>query len=157
MPMISQATEEDLPAILRLQRAAFQEEAEYVGDPSIKPMAQTLEELRAELSTSVILKYVRDGEIIGSVRGRLEDDTCYISRLVVDPKAWSQGIGRELMRAMEDHFRGVGRYELFTRADHRRTRPFYQKLGYTPFRTERHSDALTFVHLEKRRPNQRDL
>jgi ribosomal protein S18 acetylase RimI-like enzyme len=155
--MISSATEVDLPSILRLQRAAFREEAEYVGDPSIKPMTQTLEDLRTELSTSIILKYVRDGEIIGSVRGRSEGDICYISRLVVDPKAWSQGIGRELMRAMEDHFRGVDRYELFTRADHPRTRPFYQKLGYMPFRTERYSDTLTFVHLEKRRPNQGDL
>jgi ribosomal protein S18 acetylase RimI-like enzyme len=81
----------------------------------------------------------------------VEGNTCHIFRLVVDPRLWGQGIGRELMRAIEEQFGGIDRYELFTRADHHRNRPFYQSLGYMPIRIERHSDALSFVYLEKRR------
>ncbi len=147
--MIEDVTEADLPIILELQRAAFKKEAEHVKDPSIKPMTQTLEELREELATSVFLKYVQDGVIIGSVRARAIDGTCHIGRLVVHPDHWRSGIGRSLMREIESRFLHVQRYELFTREDHEGTRPFYRSLGYTPFKTERYSDTLSFVFLEK--------
>ncbi len=147
--MIEEVKEADLPAVLELQRAAFREEAVHVGDPSIKPMTQTLEGLREELATSVVLKYVEGGEIIGSVRARVVEDTCYIGRVVVHPDHWRKGIGRALMQAVEEHFPHVRRYELFTREDHDTTRPFYRSLGYVPIRTERYSDALVFVYLEK--------
>ncbi len=147
--MIARATVGDLPAILELQRQAFREEAEHVGDMSIKPMTQTLEGLRAEFDASVILKYVLDGEIVGSVRARMDGHTCRISRLVVRPDHWRQGIGRRLMEEVERLFAGAERFELYTREDHSTTRPFYRSLGYAPFRTERHSDALSFVHLFK--------
>jgi ribosomal protein S18 acetylase RimI-like enzyme len=152
-PMISQAIEEDLPAILCLQRQAFREEAEHVGDMSIKPMSQTLEELRSEFDGSVILKYVLDGEIVGSVRAKVDGSTCRISRLIVRPDHWRKGIGRALVGEIEHRFADVSRFELYTRIDHQRTRPFYQSLGYEPFRTEYHSDTLSFVHLFK--PNRR--
>lgn len=147
--MITEASEEDLPAILELQRSAFREEAEHVGDMDIKPMSQTLEGLREELAKGIILKYVRDGRILGSVRAWVEGDTCHIGRLVVDPQHWGRGIGHALMGEVEKRFPRVRRYELFTRADHQRNRPFYASLGYVPVRTERHSDNLTFVYLEK--------
>lgn len=147
--MIARATVDDLPVILELQRQAFRKEAEHVGDASIKPMTQTLEELRAEHETSVILKYMMDGEIVGSVRARMDGGTCRISRLVVRPDHWRQGIGRQLMEEIERLFDDAERFELYTREDHSVTRPFYRSLGYAPFRTERHSDALTFVYLFK--------
>lgn len=147
--MIARATVDDLPTILELQRLAFQEEAEHVGDMSIKPMTQTLDELRVEFDTSVVLKYVLDGEIIGSVRARMDGGTCHISRLVVRPDHWRQGIGRRLVEEVERLFDAAERFELYTREDHSTTRPFYRSLGYAPFRTERHSDALSFVHLCK--------
>ncbi|MDW5563952.1 MAG: GNAT family N-acetyltransferase [Methanomassiliicoccus sp.] len=147
--MISRATAEDLPAILRLQRQAFRGEAERVGDMNIKPMAQTLDELREEFEGSVFLKYVQDGEILGSVRGRMEGEVCHIGRLVVRPDRWRQGIGRELIDGIERTFAQAARFELFTRIDHERTRPFYRSLGYEPYRSERYSDTLTFVHLFK--------
>jgi GNAT superfamily N-acetyltransferase len=147
--MIARATANDLPEILQLQRQAFQEEAEHVGDMSIKPMSQTLEELEEEFERSVILKYVQGGEIVASVRARMDGDTCLIGRLVVRPDHWRQGIGRRLVSEVERMFADARRFELFTREDHEVTRPFYHSLGYEPFRTERHSDALSFVYLSK--------
>jgi len=152
--MIEDVTEADLPYILELQRAAFKEEAEHVKDPSIKPMTQTLEELREELATNVFLKYVEDGVIVGSVRAKAIGGTCHIGRMVVHPDHWRKGIGRSLMHEVEGRFHDIQRYELFTREDHESTRPFYRSLGYTPFKVERYSDTLSFVFLEK--PVRRD-
>jgi len=153
--MIARARAEDLPEILQLQRLAFQEEAEHVGDMCIEPMSQTLEGLREELESSVILKFVQGGEIVGSVRARMDGDVCRISRLVVRPDQWRQGIGRRLVNEVERLFAEAERFELYTREDHEVTRPFYRSLGYEPFKVERHSDALTFVHLSK--PGRRTL
>lgn len=147
--MIERAKEEDLPEILRLQRLAFKEEAEFVGDPNIKPMAQTLEDLKEEFATGIFLKYVEGGRILGSVRAFEEGGTCHINRMVVHPDHWGKGIGKSLMREIERSFVEVKRYELFTRIDHVRNRPFYQSLGYLPYKTEKVSDSLTFVYLEK--------
>ena len=147
--MIRRALEEDLPEILQLQKLAFKEEADFVNDPNIKPMAQTLKELENEFKSGTILVYVEDGKIFGSVRASEEEGTCFITRMVVHPRHWRKGIGRNLMRAIEGSYSNVDRYELFTRVDHPRTRPFYQSLGYLPFRTERISDSLTFVYLQK--------
>jgi GNAT superfamily N-acetyltransferase len=148
--VIAGAKESDLPVILALQRAAFREEAELVGDLNIKPMAQTLDELKNEHTRGIVLKYVENGTIIGSVRARVMGDTCLISRLVVHPDHWRKGIGKALMREIERSYPQVRRYELFTRADHPRNRPFYRALGYVPVRTERVSNTLSFVYLEKR-------
>ncbi len=60
------------------------------------------------------------------------------------------------MREIEQTFIDVKRYELFTRIDHQRTRPFYLSLGYTPFRTQKVSESLTFVHLQKFNERQAD-
>jgi len=149
--MITEAVEDDLPEILELQRLAFREETEHVGDMGIKPMSQTLEELREEAGRSTVLKYVEEGRIVGSVRVEAVGEVAHVNRLVVRPDHWHRGIGKALMAEVERRFPRVRRFELFTRADHQRTRPFYRGLGYVPFRTERHSNALTFVYLRKER------
>jgi GNAT superfamily N-acetyltransferase len=146
---IERAMEADLQDIQKIQRLAFQEEADFVGDPSIHPMTQTLEGLRQDLDRGVILKYVEEGRILGSVRAFREGDTCHVKRLVVRPDQWGKGIGKSLMKDIEETYSDVKRFELYTRIDHPRTRPFYQSLGYAPYRTEKVSDSLTFVHLEK--------
>jgi GNAT superfamily N-acetyltransferase len=148
--MIELAAAGDLLEILKLQRLAFKEEADFVGDPDIHPMTQTLEEMKQDFAMGTYLKYVEDEMILGSVRAFEEKGTCYIKRLVVHPNHWGKGIGKALMREIEHVFGDAKRYELYTRIDHQRTRPFYQSLGYLPFRTEKVSDLLTFVYLEKR-------
>ena len=149
--MILRAGQGDLPEILELQRAAFKEEAGMVGDPNIRPMTQTLEEMEAEYEHgTVFLKFVEEGKIIGSVRAYREGDTCHIGRLVVDPHHWRKGIGTKLIQAIENEFQGVSRFELYTRIDQPRSRPFYCSLGYMPFKTVKVSDSFTFVYLEKR-------
>jgi hypothetical protein len=53
--VISRAGVDDIPAILELQKLAYQSEARLYDDWSLPPLTQTLESLRAELLSSTAL------------------------------------------------------------------------------------------------------
>ena len=91
----------DLPAILALQKIAFESEARLVGNYEIPPMTQTLADLEQEFSGLVMLKAVMgDGEIVGSVRAKIENATAHVGRLMVKPGLQGQGIGSRLLRCV---------------------------------------------------------
>ncbi len=64
--IITKAQEADVSEIFRLQRAAYQSEAEIYNDYSIQPLTQTFAEALEEFQNSVVLKAVLDGKIVGS-------------------------------------------------------------------------------------------
>ena len=97
----------------------------------------------------MFLKASADGKIVGCVRGYVRDGTCFIGRLIVHPDLQNQGIGTRLMNEMEQHFHQARRYELFTGERSERNLHLYQKLGYRAFRTERLTDRVAIVYLEK--------
>lgn len=140
----------DAAEILALQKLAYRSEAEINGDYTIPPLTQTLPEMEAEFERKLVLKALAGGRIVGSVRACLENGTCAIGRLIVHPDWQNQGIGRLLMGAVEAHFAGAGRYELFTSQRSGRNIHLYQKLGYRLFRQEEFNDRVTLVYLEKR-------
>jgi ribosomal protein S18 acetylase RimI-like enzyme len=148
---ISQASIEDAEAILKLQKIAYQSEAQLYNDFSISPLKQTLDQIKTDFAAKVFLKAVTGGDIVGSVRGYQEKGTCYIERLIVDPAFQGQGIGTALMRQIESVFSQTKRFELFTGHRSERNIRLYLKLGYQEFRREKATDSLTFVFMEKRR------
>lgn len=84
--IISPATEQDTEQILKLQYLGYQSEAELYGDWSIEPLTQTLENLREELAGRHVLVARLGDEVVGAVRGWVEEDGVgRISRLVVHP------------------------------------------------------------------------
>ena len=96
-------TVEDLPAVLALQKQAFESEARLVGSYEIPPMTQTLADLEQEFATRIMLKAVMDnGEIVGSVRAEIENATAHVGRLMVKPELQGQGIGTRLLAAIEN-------------------------------------------------------
>ncbi len=147
--IISRAAATDAEAILALQQLAYQSEAAIYQDYAIAPLIQTLPEMKAEMQVRLFLKAVAEGHIVGSVRAHLEQGTCYIGRLIVHPDQQNRGLGQELMREIEDHFPQSKRYELFTGHRSERNLYFYQKLGYQQFKTQKVSEKLTMVFLEK--------
>ena len=89
---ILEAEESDLAAILALQRLAYQSEAALLGDFSIPPLKETLEEVREQHRLGMILKAVDGcGRIVGSVRGRPENGTLFIGKLMVHPERQGRG------------------------------------------------------------------
>ena len=147
---IQTARVEDAAAILALQKLAYRSEGELYQDWSIPPLVQTREEIRAEFSTKTFLKAERDGEIVGSVRAEQSGETCAIGRVIVHPSCQRQGIGGQIMQAIEARFPSARRYELFTGEKSAGNIRFYERLGYRIFRRERLSEQVMLVWMEKR-------
>ncbi len=146
---IVSATPDDAPAILALQRLAYQSEAALYDDYTIPPLTETLDDLRAEFGRQVILKAVIDDEIVGSVRGKEQQETCRIGRLIVLPGRQGQGVGTAMMREIERRFPAVSRFEVFTGHKSDRNIRLYERLGYRIQRRQVVSDKLTLVFLDK--------
>jgi ribosomal protein S18 acetylase RimI-like enzyme len=141
----------DAPALLELQRLCYRREAELYGDFSIAPMTQTIEGMRQDIATLLVLAAHEEEEIVGSVRGRLDGETCHVGRLIVHPRCERRGIGSQLMAALEAAMPDASRFELFTGHRSEGNLRLYTRLGYREFRRQPVSQALTLVFLEKRR------
>ena len=139
---------EDMEVILQLQYAAYQSEAELVGDYTIQPLRQTLDELIEEFNKGVILKAVLDNVIIGSVRAYADGDTVYIGKLIVHPDHQGKGLGKRLLAAIEGKLHRK-RFELFTSNKSERNLTLYEKAEYKRCREETNDAGITFVYLEK--------
>jgi phosphoribosylanthranilate isomerase len=138
----------DLEQILALQKLAYQSEAELNNDFSIPPLTQTLAEIRAEFGQAVFLKAVQADKIIGSVRGRLDGDTCHIGRVIVHPECQNRGIGSRLLREIE-HRVNARRFELFTGQRSEHNLYLYRKFGYRDFKQVPLNERITLIFLEK--------
>lgn len=132
---ILRATESDAEEILELQRAAYQSEAALHDDFDIPPLTQSLDELKAEFETKVILKVVEDGRLLASGQARLESGSCHIGRMAVRPEYQGKGIGSRLLSALESVFPDVARFELFTGEKSAGNLAMYRRRGYRPFKT----------------------
>ncbi len=147
---ILRVNDSDLSEILNLQRLAYHENAERYNDFKIPPLTQTLEELREEAESSVILKAVHEAKIVGSVRAIKKGNNCYIGKLIVHPEHQNKGIGRILIAKIEKIFEG-SRYELFTGHLDEKNLSFYEKLDYKRFKEKKINETLRFVYFEKGR------
>ena len=147
--LIELATLADAQEILDLQTLAYQSEAAIYGDYSLPPLTQTLDQLRGDFERQVVFKAVEGDRIVGSVRGCLREGTCHIARLMVHPEWQNRGIGTRLMEAIERHFAAARRYGLFTGERSERNLHLYRKLGYRVLRTERQTEKVNVVFMEK--------
>lgn len=144
-----QATPDDAPEILALQKLAYHGQALIYNNFELPPLKQTLEELAAQFSDHTILKVVNNEKIIASARAIRRDDTCYIGRLIVHPDLQNQGIGTTLLKEIETRC-PAPRYELFTGSKSKRNLYLYNKQGYKKFRTQKQTENLTIVFLHKK-------
>ena len=147
--VIESAEAGDAKEVLALQKLAYRSEAEIYRDYTIPPLTQTLEEIETDFENQLVLKGSVNGKIVGSVRACMREGTCFIGRLVVHPDFQSRGVGTRLMAEIEKRFGQAERYELFTGHRSKRNLRFYQKLGYKAFRSEKVTEDLVLVFLEK--------
>ena len=146
--LIVKAGRRDLPAILALQRIAFQSEAALLNDYEIPPLTQTLEGISEEFEKGLILKGMLDGKIVGSVRGSSDGGTCYVGKLMVSPEHQRKGYGAQLLSEIEKVW-PHSRYELFTSDKSADNLKLYEKMGYKPFREKPANSKQRSIFLEK--------
>ncbi len=146
---IKKAVSSDIDQILQLQKIAYKSEAEIYNDFTIQPLHQTLEESMVDFENQIILKHEDNGKITGSVRGYLKEETCYIGKLIVHPEYQNRGIGTRLIKGIEELFNSALRFELFTGFRSEKNLYLYNKMGYAVSKSERVSEKLTLVYLEK--------
>lgn len=150
--IILKATMSDLTDILELQKTAFYPVTLLLGDTGIQPMIQTYDELLQEFNDGIILKYVQDHHIIGSVRAYVDDNNvCHVGKLIVHPDYQNKGIGRALMVEIEKKFTTCSKHLLFTGEITPNTLYLYTKLGYRE--TSRTCDSACMIIMEKLNPN----
>ncbi|MCO5997408.1 GNAT family N-acetyltransferase [Actinoallomurus rhizosphaericola] len=147
---IERAGVADAGEILTVQRAAYVTEAQLHGDPFLPPLVESLDQIRKMIAESVVLKASVGPRIVGSVRGRFNERTCLVGRLVVVPDLQGRGIGEALMRALETE--AAGRADacvLFTGHLSETDLRLYRRLGYAETHRERVADHVTLVHMRK--------
>lgn len=131
--------------LLALQKSAFRQEAGDNGVADIPPLTQTLESFVEDFNRHTVLVAILSGRLVGMVRGRIQDGTCHVGRLAVEPSMQGQGIGRRLFAELESRFPRAERFELFTGAKSLRNIRFYTKAGYRVYRTEAGQPDLVFM------------
>mgnify|MGYP000904269509 FL=1 len=151
-PVVSAASAEDAEEILALQKLAYESEARFYNDWSIPPLTQTLEGMREDLATKLVLKAVAGGRIVGSVRAHLVDGVCRVGRLIVHPDFQRRGIGSRLLSTIEESFPEAEKLELFTGSESEATIRLYRRHGYVVTRTERQTPSVLITYLEKLGP-----
>jgi N-acetylglutamate synthase-like GNAT family acetyltransferase len=147
---IERAELKDLPEILSLQKIAYLSEAAIYNDYSIPPLTQDIDSIIEEFHQGIFLKAMLHNKIAGSIRAHVLGDTCFINKLIVDNAHQNKSIGTMLMKRIEEEFKNVSRYELFTGHKSEKNLYLYRKLGYTDFSNKPVNKALILVFLEKR-------
>ena len=148
--IIKRAESEDMKEILSIQKKAYISEAKIYNDYTISPLVQTEDEIKEEFKNHVFLKAITQNKIVGSVRAPiLNSKTCYIERLIVHPDFQNKGIGTQLMNKIEEIFSDCEKFELITGHNSKKNIYIYEKRGYEIFKTEKLTDNLNLVYLEK--------
>lgn len=153
MLSIVKAKRKDAEEILRLQKLAYQSEAELYNDWQLPALTQSLDSLKKEFSTNIILKAVIDKRIIGSVRATAEVDCYKIGRLIVHPDYQKQGIGSALLEKIESMNISSKVFQLFTGSKSLGNIRFYEKSGYKIYGSKTLSEKVELVFMEKYNPN----
>jgi tRNA (guanine37-N1)-methyltransferase len=149
--VVEPARPDDAGELWTLQLAAYVSEGQVNSSLSIPLLTQTLDELRDSLSTGTVLVARRGHRLVGSVRGELQDDNVwYIGRLMVAPDQWGQGIGSELMAAIEGCApTGTTRLRLLTGAASEHNLAYYRRRGYREVARDADVDGVVVVIMER--------
>ena len=137
---IKTATISDVPEILELQHKAFLPVGEVLNWLDAPNITETIETALEEFPKFTVLKMVADdGKIVGSVRGKVEDGSLFIGRLMVLPEYQRNGYAKELLHKIQEVL-PHNRVWLDTTANIKSTYTFYEREGFRTFKTE-HFDA----------------
>ena len=121
----------DYDALLVLQRRAYQVEAALLDTTDFPPLRETLDMMNAEAPIGFI--HLIDDTITGAIT--VDDVT--ITRLVVDPEYFRQGIARSLLQHLLEHSHAK---QVMTGARKLPALVLYTQFGFTEVRRAWHEE-----------------
>jgi N-acetylglutamate synthase-like GNAT family acetyltransferase len=125
---IRQASEQDVPAIERIVRAAYQSYIPRIG----KPPGPMTDDYHVKVVSGNVWVLVLDGEIVGLVVLVRERDHMLLENVAVAPEKQRLGFGRQLIEFTEARARQCGYREiqLYTNELMHENLAWYARLGY---------------------------
>ena len=148
-PTIVAATADDAPALLAMQREAFEPEARACQTWDIPPLQESADGIREHIRMATVLKAMDGDRLLGSIRGIVSGATCLIRVLVVAPDAQGRGVGARLLKAIEDAHPQVERFELTTNMVMVANVRFYLRHGYDIVEQVQHSPTIRLAFMRK--------
>ncbi|HNP80422.1 MAG TPA: GNAT family N-acetyltransferase [Nitrospira sp.] len=125
---IRPATETDFEAILKVQQAAF---GEYSAIYEVSAWTtETLDSLRQDAKEKRIFVAEEDGLVVGSVRFWTVAGVCIIRLLSVNPAHQKHGVGKALIREIEQATTDAHKFYACTMLRTARNIQFFLNLGY---------------------------
>jgi predicted N-acetyltransferase YhbS len=146
------ATEADIPTIVALIHAAFQE---YAGalDPPAGAHKESVENIRQKLTSERAVLARLGDQVVACVFYRDEGEYLYFGRLAVLPAYRNRGISAVLIAYVEQraHELGLPRVQLGVRVALPHLRARYERLGYRVIEQRSHAGYAepTFLVMEK--------
>lgn len=147
--LIAKATPADVGDLLTCTHACWLREGILNDTLTIPAQHETVESLTASFHEWDTYVLRHDGRFIGSVRGKLVDDTWHIGRLMVVPDLHGRGLGRALLEFIQEVAPSdATRFELFTGTGSEHNLKLYKKAG---FRGAVQPNGTTVVFTKRRR------
>jgi predicted N-acetyltransferase YhbS len=149
---LREATDDDIPTIVAVTRAAFDEYIGWLNPPSGAPN-ETPEKVRAKLASGHGVLALIGDRVVGSVYYSAEAEYVYLGRLAVLPEYRGRGIGNALVAEVERRAceLGVARVRLGVRVALPHLRVRYERLGYQVYEERSHEGFAkpTYLMMEK--------
>lgn len=117
-----------LETSLKIQRAAYEVEARLIGSRNIPPLHETIDQLKNV--TEFFWGYFENLELVGLISVEDEEQNLRISRLVVDPKFFSKGIGTKLVQYVLENLKNNREVIVSTGDRNLPAKKLYKKIGF---------------------------
>lgn len=140
----------DLPLILILQKECYLVEVEIYNDYNILPLFQTIESITNDLKKQTFFKIEFNKKVVGTVRGYMDGENCHIGYLFVHIDHQNAGLGKKLMKTIENYFSEAKRFEVYAGHKSFKNLILYKNMGYKEFKRKKLSKNMELIYLEKK-------
>lgn len=114
------------------------------------PLTQSLKSIQKEFNEKTFLKVIFKGQIIASVRFKVNSSYVTVDRIVVEPVHQNQGIGTTLLKEIELRVPKAVAFQLFTGNKSDRNIYLYEKMGYKVIKNQMTDQGIELLYMEKR-------